>query len=392
MRVTTLYIPDFPVWVLRADEGSLRDREVLVHRGGKVIACTPGVRALGVELGWSVERASAQAAEAVVRAEAGGPRLAVMWEGVLLALNRWTPWLQAVRPGLAVAALEEAWLGQLSVEGAQVGVADDRATSLLAALGAANGEARVIAPGEGASFRDSVLLKVLQQADLSPFVLERLFWLGFRTVGSLARLTRRQLEAQFGAEGTRLHQLAHGEGEEPVPLFVPPPSVEAVANFDVPLREPRELEPVLARLVQRAVAELRYRQAQSVTVEAGPRRSRRLLHAPGNDVRRLLMVARLALQDVAGAEIDGLRVQLGGLLAPSGVQGGLWDLKASVARAVEAVEKRWPEALFRFQREAVEGYLPEEGCRRVAARPPEPAAGPSCRRAASRSRQPRPIL
>lgn len=364
---TALVIPAFPVWALRALEPDLRDREIAVVAAGRVVACSEGLARRGLEPGHAAERVRSLAPEAALRPLAGAEqRLA--WEDALASLHRRTPWIEPVRPGRAwlrfatdPEAAEAAW--QLR---ARVGMAADRSTALLAALGAEEGRLALVPPGTEEAFRGSLPVELLGQAGVGEATLERLAWLGFARVGSLARLTRPQLCAQF-EEGALLDSLARGDDRRPVPLYSPPPVVSARHQFESPAREPADFEPVLRHLAEEAAAALRGRRAMLLTVrvegEGEQRSARRMLQAAVGEAARLWTPARLALKQALprrGYELEELELVLGGLVAPRRSQGQLWAARPGPEAALRAVEARFPGRLLRVARVDPWAILPEE--------------------------------
>lgn len=364
---TAVDIPEFPVWAARVLDPDLRRRELLVVAGGRVAARSEGLVRRGIETGWPAERARALAPEALVRPLAGA-EIRLVWEDTLDLLNRCTPWVEPVRPGRAFARLAtrpEAEDVARRLE-ARLGVAGDRSTALLAALEAEDGRIRFVPAGGEDEFRRSLPVDVLGDVGVGEATLERLSWLGFPTVGSLARLTRPQLCAQF-EEGALLDTLVRGDDRRPVPLYVPPPVVTAEHAFETAAVEPAEYEPVLRHLVAEAAAALNGRRVTFLTVriEGGgaQRSSRRLLQASVGEAERLWTPARLTLRKAAparGFAIERLTLILGGLQAPRRAQGRLWATRPGPEAALRAVEARFPGRLLKITRLDPWAVLPEE--------------------------------
>ncbi len=364
---TALVIPEFPVWAMRTLDPELGDRQVAVVSGGRVVARSEGLARMGLHHGQSAERVRSLAPGAVLRLLAGmEQRLA--WEDTLADLNRYTPWIEPLRPGrawLRFARDSEAVEASSRLR-AQVGMAADRSTALLAALAAEEGSLLSIPLGDEEEFRAELPLEILGEAGVGPGTLERLAWLGFARVGSLARLTRPQLCAQF-EEGALLDNLARTGDRRPVPLYVPPPVVSVAHHFDEPAREPAEFEPVLHHLLEEAAAGLQGRRASLVTVrlEGAAQRvgARRVLRAPTLEAARLWTPARLALKQAWPArsfELQCLEVDLGGLVTPRRAQGQLWPTRPGPEAALRVVESRFPGRMLRVARLAPWSVLPEE--------------------------------
>ncbi|HXE73021.1 MAG TPA: hypothetical protein VNO81_10205, partial [Candidatus Nitrosotenuis sp.] len=284
MLLGACYIPDFPVWALRFLEPSLRSRELIVVSGGRVVARSQGPRRLGVEVGWPAERARALAPQALVRVDPG-PALELAAEELLAELNRLTPWIEPVSAGQVVLGLDRPAEARPLARrlGLQIGLAEDRDTALLAALQAAPGQVLALAEEQGQAFRQGFPLARLVEIGISPRTVERLEWLGFPTVGSLARLSEAQLTRQF-PEGARLHRMVRGADRRPVALYSPPPALTLAVDLDPPQLEPGLAEAALVHLLDQAIERLEGRVAGTLTVglQAGEQAtaSRRVLHAP----------------------------------------------------------------------------------------------------------------
>lgn len=397
VRFSTLVIPDLPVRAFRLFDASLATRELLVHAGGKVVAMSEGMRRQGLRQGWSIERAQAQAfpGEAVALPfQASTTRLAR--EAMLADLNRMTPWIELLDPlphrdplldlrAVAV-LLDEQEAPRLTAHlQSQTGIASDRSTSLLAALQNAPGEVRAVPEGGEAAFRETLSLAVLREAGVAEETLERLHWLGFESVGLLARLTPRQVQAQF-ADGALLCRLMEASDRRPVALFHPPPGVTVRHDLLEPACEPAEYEPVLWHLVRSAVTGLEGREASMISVtvhqalegHSRPSSARRFPHEPTADPREIRTLARLALEEarLGGEEprdekapaIESVSLILEGLARPRPEQACLWPERTRHLRqALERMEKQMPGALLRFVPQDVASTLPEEAFRLVSA-------------------------
>lgn len=390
MRFATLYIPEFPVWAVQLFEPALAQRDLLVQLSGKVAARSERLRAAGIEKGWAIERARAQAPEALLRTHPG-VRTQLAWEVALRSLNAITPWLEAGVAGDFVHRATDRETRQgvdaLAPEGlavlgfiadpistvvarrlrARIGVAGDRATSLLAALSADHATACIVAPGEERAFLDRLPLRWLGGTGILDSTCQRLAWLGFHSVGAIARLTPAQMRAQF-PDGRVLCALTRGDDRRPVSLFLPPPSVRVEHQAIMPLREPGEWEPVLRHLLRQAVGQLGERDARMVTLSlsTGHRRrmSRRLCREATSDARTLWIITRLAMLDIAASMEEGVEtftLTLEGLVRAAPRQERLWgEERTAFEKALADVEKRLPGLSLRVVGVDENAYLPEE--------------------------------
>jgi hypothetical protein len=329
-------------------------------------------------------------------------------------LNEATPLLESVRPGLALLHVETpsaifAFLRHTCIyggahDGAHGGMADDRTTAELTAYSAKAGTLRVLKPVRGHSFLHTVSVDVLAQVGVGHETIQRLHWFGWHHVGDLRAATRKQLVQQF-LEGEILYRYAQAKDVRPIGWYAPPPTVQAHFVWDEAVREPAEIEPVLELLLQQAVAQLRERSTQEITIKAegveGFRADHRLLREPLTDIKALRMAAQQVLQGalhsatgVTGVPIQRLDIELGGLAQPRPLQGRLFGVeRPSVQAALRAVERRFPGAVRRLIFQDAHAYLPERFARlepvvveSIDAKPHAPPPPPVKR--ATRSRKP----
>lgn len=357
-----LWWSDFPVWAWQRVEPALKAQDVLVVAAGLVVCMSPALHAAGVRTGFRQERAVALAPEAVVRAASGVPE-GLVWEEVLGECNRHTPWIDNERYGRLTARLTRAELSDLTRGlSCRGGMAEDRSTAYLAALRARPGESLVVEPGQERAFREALPTAVLGRAGVCPDSLQKLKWLGFSSVGSLLRLTRAQLVARF-PEGELLYGLSRWEDRRQVPLYVPPPELEAHWSEEAELEQ---LEPVLRHLLEEVCARLGARQAAFVTVHVGPCRARKYLQAPTSDRGELWRAVARAGQEACQTPPTEVSLRLGGLRTPPEQQGLLFapDRRtlrpAGLEKALARLEARLPGRMFRVRTLDPDAYLPEE--------------------------------
>jgi protein ImuB len=166
------------------------------------------------------------------------------FEPVVAAVERFTPEVEIVRPGMCavatrgpsrdfggddvLAARVRAAVDEVAPVGAppcRVGVADGP----FAAERAARQEL-VVPPGESASFLSAFPVAALGDAELADLFVR----LGIRTLGQLAALPAPAVLARFGPEGAAAHRLARGLDERPLAARVPPPDLAVAAELDPP--------------------------------------------------------------------------------------------------------------------------------------------------------------
>ncbi len=261
------HIPRFSAWVRQ--QLAPGEAEIAIHRNDRIVCCSALLERAGLRVGESLERARSLFPNAAFHRE-DRELDAAIWEELLVLLNSTTPNVLSLRPGWAL-------LSPYDLEGlerlnrslqARTGIATDRFTAMLAALGAHSGEVVRVDRDAAERFVATTPVKRLAGLGIEVELIERLELFGLRTVGAVSRLSRRQLRAQFGPDGSALHEMLHPEGPDaPVPVFQPPQNVLVRHRFEDRVREPGEILPVLELLVDEAMQDLGYRVAQVVTVK-----------------------------------------------------------------------------------------------------------------------------
>ncbi len=187
-------------------------------------------------------------------------RVAVLWcpdtelearvfEAVARSLDSLTPRIEIVRPGMVLfltlgpsryfggdeaMAQHAIKLARGAIEGfgaARVGVADGSFAASLAVRKASDAQAYLVPKGTSAAFLAPQSVHTLERPELCG-VLARL---GLLTLGQLAKLSRTDVIARFGAEGGVAHRLASGLDQHPPAMIDPPPEMEVVAELDPPV-------------------------------------------------------------------------------------------------------------------------------------------------------------
>lgn len=123
----------------------------------------------------------------------------------------------------------------------------------------------IIPPGESSAFLADLSVEDLP---VSTEMRRRLRLFGLRTVADLARLPRGPVAAQFGAEGARAWELAHGIDRAPVVPFRPTQSVTERLAFPTAVETSDVLVATMTRLIERALRrpELHGRAARGLTL------------------------------------------------------------------------------------------------------------------------------
>ncbi|MEZ4784846.1 MAG: hypothetical protein R3F28_12320 [Candidatus Kapaibacterium sp.] len=197
-------------------------------------------------------------------------------------------------------------------------------------------------------------------------MIERLDLFGYRRLEQLGRLSRRHLAAQFGMEGVRLYEFLHGEPRCRLPLWTPPPGVEATFQWEERVREPVEWLDVLDKLCQDGADDLAPRRTSLVSVVLSEtsdgkdwRKSLALKTATGN-ARLLAGRLRSLVLQAHVPPFGRMTVHLGGIVTADYVQGDLFSHKENLRRAERDILRRFPRGLLDFIELDVLAALPED--------------------------------
>ena len=223
-------VPDFHVAVARAAHPDWGQRPLIVggdpEKNGKVLACSPELKACGVEPGMRVREAQAAAPSAgwietdmAAAREISGRLRAAVRKHVVAVEAEGLSGFYFEAP--ADRSLAEAWATglQAAAERAtqmtlRVGMAPVRFAAKLAAESAGSAGTRVVSEDEFESFLASQPLE--RFPGLGPKTFARLSELGVKDVPGLRDLGRERLELLLGNHGLSLWLLASGEDPKPL--------------------------------------------------------------------------------------------------------------------------------------------------------------------------------
>jgi len=249
-RTAVLWVPDWPV-VAAMHRGEVETHvPAAVHDGRHLVAVSAVARAQGVRRGMRRRTAQGVCPELVLLGVDEG-RDAVVFEAVAQAAEGVVPGIEVVRPGLLLVPVEGAAryhgsteaFGEALVDAvvragfeSQLGVAD----GLLAALLAAR-EHAVVPPGRSPEFLAPHPVGALAHAAVDERsraatrrLVDLLVRLGITSLGALAALPVRDVEARFGELGAWAHRLVRGEDPRPPVRRRPEPDLEASCELDPP--------------------------------------------------------------------------------------------------------------------------------------------------------------
>ena len=389
MRTACVFIPHFPIAVELLDRPdgrpSGRGRPAVIGggqgRGRTVLDCSPEAEAQGVRRGMPLRQALALCPKAVFL-DPDPARYQDAFEAVLRALEGISPLVEAAELGRAYVGVDgldglhrdEMALGDALVQAClparpaggpdrqavrlahgqgrpagsllpSVGLGEGKFVAWAAAVTSAPGEACVVPAGRETAFLSPLDVSLLP---CSPDTLRRLELLGLRTIGDLAALPLGAVQAQFGPEGRRLWELAHGLDREPLRprrheesaserLTFPDPTVSTGAL----LTAGRQLLSRLFRrpaLRGRAVRQMRLRAALS----DGRSWERTVTFREATaDRDQMLYVLRCTLEAALPSRpVEEVEITLSGLTGETGKQEGLFAEKGRrLAQLEEALRQ-----------------------------------------------------
>lgn len=370
--VGCLYMPHFAAWAAGAARGE-RDA-VIVHCRDKVVAASPAYLARGLAAGASLHRARMLFPRArflprdlpaeQVYADHLRERLYQLTPQVTLLETPRLTGCWALLQGFAPDGLEQA-LQDLCAQG---GWAELQPHAMLAALYAAAGQLSILA-SPAAFYRTAPLLRLLELGFASRTI-ELLQWVGMRTLADLQRLTRNQLQAQFGTEGRRLCAWLHPAVQ---PVRVPhytPRSVTVAQTLPWNPDTAVQLHPYLHRLI-RAVCQRLGGMAPTwirlAVIQRGghtaahfqalkpPFAGARTLQGPA---QHLLDKALLTLRDEH--PVNRLVLTAGGLAREEPVQTSLFAARPHWHTIRPLLLRRFPQRFFRPIHHTDAPFFPEE--------------------------------
>lgn len=318
----------------------------------------------------SADRAIWIAPHAIVRQR--DPSLERAQWGLFLArIYEKTPRLVSHEPGVVffepwlherVQAFAKAW----NVAG---GVSGSRSDARLAALRAAAGNVLFIPKRSRHSFLQSCPVELLLEFHVEDQVVERLRLLGLNDLSSLTALTQRQLESQFGDEGSSIYKLLHPRAAPRIALHTPRPIIESIVRLSSAPMNTHALRQPIATLVEHIGERLNERRIQclsmSITDDATGKEIKwsKLYGSPLCHQASIQRAAKKLLLSAPShvSSISSLGLAASQLCAPNRLQGALFGTRPSVQRAIRRVEDRYPGSILRATTSPF-ALFPEERC------------------------------
>jgi hypothetical protein len=262
----------------------------------------------------------------------------------------------------------------------RTGVAPARSWSMLAAAYSYPGRSTSIPPEMVMPFLQQAPVSLLQQVGFNAEIIERLDLFGLKAIAHVTTLTRRHLAAQFGAEGELLFQFLHPQEDEEGAVPHYRPAVLSVQyEFEWPVFEPADLQPVLTHLLEQLLTQLAGRSARHISLclkgrtQRQHRQSSRILKDATARQDILATIADTLLQqallknckDPGGKAahtmaVYSMAVELSGLSVPQPVQSLLFRKKADIDPLARAMDVRFPGKLTRPIQSHADPFFSEE--------------------------------
>jgi hypothetical protein len=352
--VAVILLEPFSLWLHQQENPSSGNQSLISVQSGRVAAVSPVAQARGILLG--MKTLAAQQIDPQVQVlQQESPELLGRWVETLEGLYGYADRLEPAGFGRAYLRVTEGIAREIAYAyQARVGWAGSREVALFAALTTPVGSVKaVINPGESQWMR-GLPAALLAAVGLEPKTLERLNFLGVRSLGQVMDWKVSQRRSYFGKQFKMLEPYLGGAKSDRVALYTPQRSLEARFEFWETVHEPHQIEPVLHKLCQQLEGDLGEFRAMRLGVRAvvglGILEAWRAGKKPLREAQTLLTLARLALEDTRASELglEQITVVLSGI-ARHFTQERLFAVKPGRSVAVEALEERFPEALLKVR-------------------------------------------
>jgi nucleotidyltransferase/DNA polymerase involved in DNA repair len=231
-----------------------------------------------------------------------------------------------------------------------VGLAEGKFTARVAATVSAPGEVCLVPKGQEKNFLAPIDVCLLP---CSRDTLRHLGLFGLRTIGDMASLPPGAVQAQFGAEGRRIWELAQGIDREPLRLLRREESIREHLAFYAPLINREALVTAGRQLLTRLLGQpaMRGRAARRMVLRAllsdGRSWERAIVFREATgDQEQMLCVLKSAIEAAPlTAPIEELSIELSGFAGETGKQDGFFSgdrrRQPQVAEAVRQLKARY---------------------------------------------------
>jgi DNA polymerase-4 len=348
--IACVHIPRFAVEVERRRRPDLATRLILVGEA-TMFDCSLGAETSGVRRGMRMSEAIGLCHKAVVLPP-DLPHYQRRFDGILDFLDNYSPQVEPGDLGTAYLSLDG-----LSVEPrpfaeelisslhrrlgfiAAVGIACGKFTARVAAWTTRPGLAKVVPPGGEATFLAPLPAHHLPAGDIMRW---RLGLLGLETMGDIAGLPLRAVQAQFGSEGKHCWELASGIDNEPLVPRVKEETVVRQLQFPASVVSLDAILMGVERLIHAAYAtpDRRGRWVRKAVVRAVLDGGAWELAVPFREALANPCDAWFAVKSAIARRaperpVEELEVELVGLNAESGKQAAMFESKGRLAGQVQ---------------------------------------------------------
>ncbi len=216
-------------------------------------------------------------------------------------------------------------------------------------------DVHIVPPGQGQAFLSDLSVEDLP---VSVEMRRKLRLFGLRTLADLARLPQGAVAAQFGAEGARAWELAHGVDRSPIVPYVAPKSITERLAFGAPVDSADALLAAVRTLLSRALHRpaIRGRAARAIQLrvhlEDGHVWGREVtFREPIGSSERMLLALK---HKIEGAELPAsfteVELMILGICGESALQGNLFTVERGrqlqrVAEAARQLKARYGRPL-----------------------------------------------
>lgn len=338
---------------------------------GQILACTPQCLEQGVHLGDTVSRAQSVCPDLRVFTH-DGLRCELAWQEALLELYRYTPRIEPLAPGQALAELRNNWRASQLAHSLQasIGQAASRNCALLAAISQFKPGVVYVAESDQPQFMAQLPTALLQKLGISTNSVDTMNWLGIYRLGQLGALSKAQLTSQF-AEGLAIYRLLNEPDTTPVQLYEPPPSLDFSQKLYNPSPDLNECHQALQKLAKQAVEELGARSVRSIQLslqlENQTHACQRMPKKKRPSTQELTTLLKVMLNQLLQKSPlnheqawQSLHLQFTGLVEPTSTQGQLWPEKLSPRAAIDNLVHRFPGKVLLTRQLRPWCILPEE--------------------------------
>jgi nucleotidyltransferase/DNA polymerase involved in DNA repair len=269
MKIGCIFFPHFAVQVERMTNPSLQDRPLILggdpHEKKTVYEASEDVMEKGVRRGMPLREACGLCPQAIFL-PVDEKKYVAAFESILLILSSYTPVMEWAALGCAFMGLEDR-CHELSVGkkistlltekplDACISFASSRFVSWAGSQTINPGQVLRIPPGREQEFLKDLPLDLLPGTEE---ILRRFKLFGLHTMGQLASLPIKAVDAEFGGLGKLLFELAEGIDRSRIKTWKPLEPLEEIHSPDVPAENCQEIlagaERVLDRLIARVNA------------------------------------------------------------------------------------------------------------------------------------------